>query len=94
MAKNDVQEYVDEVQVVSDEAKEVVSSNEVQKPTLQTTSSEEFVSLAHFAQSYAKKYGIELMGGFYQVQEVAKHFADTESNWHDLMEKFKNKEVK
>lgn len=60
------------------------------------TSNEVFISLASFAQANAKKYGIELMGGFYHSQETAKppHLADTEANWHKSIEKFMKQEVK
>lgn len=66
--------------------------------TQETTqeNSNEFVSLSSFAQANAKKYGIELMGGFYQTQETAKppQLADTEANWHKLIQSYAKKEVK
>ena len=52
-----------------------------------------YVSLYTFAQGHAKKYGIEMMGGFYHSQESTGHFADTEENWHHLMKQFQGKEV-
>ena len=55
--------------------------------------SDAVVSLYTFAQNHAKKYGIELMGGFYHSHESKSHFADTEANWHALMEQFKGEEV-
>lgn len=66
------------------------------KADVQDVSGEVFISLSSFAQANAKKYGIELMGGFYHSQETAKppHLADTETNWHALIEKFKKREVK
>jgi hypothetical protein len=53
-----------------------------------------FMPLRQFADTYAKQYGIELMGGFYHVQESLKKFADTEANWHKAIEKFSKEEVK
>jgi len=53
-----------------------------------------YVHLHSFAQSNALKYGVELMGGFYHVQEKALHFADTEENWHKLIDKYAKQEVK
>lgn len=53
-----------------------------------------FVHLHSFAQSNALKYGVELMGGFYHTQEKEFHFADTEENWHKLIDKYAKQEVK
>lgn len=66
------------------------------KSDIKETSFEVFISLSSFAQANAKKYGIELMGGFYHSQETAKppHLADTETNWHKLIDAFKKQEVK
>jgi hypothetical protein len=60
------------------------------------TSNEVYISLSAFAQSNAKKYGIEMMGGFYHSQETAKppHLADTEAIWHSLIQNFAKQEVK
>ena len=55
---------------------------------------EQYIALNTFAQSNALKYGIELMGGFYHTQEVQKHYADTEDNWHKLIDDYSRKEVK
>jgi hypothetical protein len=53
-----------------------------------------YVPLKVFADTHALKYGIELMAGFFHAQERANHFADTEENWHKLIEEFANSEVK
>jgi hypothetical protein len=54
----------------------------------------QYTPLKTFADHNALKYGVELMGGFYHEQESTKRYADTEENWHKLMEEFKNREVK
>jgi hypothetical protein len=53
-----------------------------------------YMPLSTFADSYATKYGIELMGGFYYEQELKKKYADTEENWHKAIDTFSKKEVK
>lgn len=53
-----------------------------------------YMPLRVFADTYALKYGVELMGGFYHEQERKHHFADTEENWHKAMQQFSGKEVK
>ena len=64
------------------------------EPVQEVPMDEPFVSLESFAQANARKYGIELMGGFYHTQEVARHYADTPSNWHALIDAYRNREVK
>lgn len=54
----------------------------------------QLVPLNTFAQENAVKYGVELMGGFYHVQETKLHFADTEENWHKLFNDYSKQEVK
>lgn len=53
-----------------------------------------YMPLQKFADTFASKYGIELMAGFYHTQEVAKKFADIEDNWHTAISAFAQKEVK
>lgn len=53
-----------------------------------------YTPLQVFADTYAKKYGIELMGGFYHTQEKAKKFADTEENWIAAIEAYRKAPVK
>ncbi|UOF90775.1 hypothetical protein LSG31_00385 [Fodinisporobacter ferrooxydans] len=60
----------------------------------QTVEEMYYMPLRTFADTYAKKYGIELTAGFFHEQEQAKHFADTEENWHSLIVKFAKKEVR
>lgn len=53
-----------------------------------------YIGLNIFAQANAKKYGIELMGGFYHTQEALKHRADIEENWHKLIKDYAGREAK
>lgn len=53
-----------------------------------------YMPLNVFADTYATKYGVELMGGFFHVQEKELKFADTEENWCSAIEAFAKKEVK
>jgi hypothetical protein len=47
-----------------------------------------YVTLYLFADRYASKYGVELMGGFVFTQEAKKQFAKTEADWHSAIEAF------
>lgn len=53
-----------------------------------------YMPLQVFADSFAVKYGIEMMAGFFHEQEQAKKFADIEDNWHSAIQEFANREVK
>lgn len=53
-----------------------------------------FIPLETWSQGNALTYGVELMGGFYHVQEKAKHYFDTAAGWQSLIETFKTQEVK
>lgn len=63
------------------------------KTSPELTQEPAYIGLNLFAQTHAKKYGIELMGGFYHTQEAIKHYADTEENWHKLIDEYSKKEV-
>lgn len=65
-----------------------------QQPVTAPEVVEEYVPLETWAQSNALRYGVELMGGFYHVQEKGKHYFDTEAGWQSLMEAYKTQEVK
>jgi len=70
----------------------VAKSNEPVEATQEVA----YIPLYRFAQDFAKKYGVEMMGGFYHTQETAKppHLADTEDNWHKLIQAYAKKEVR
>lgn len=58
---------------------------------------DEYISLYQFAHANVPNpYTVELMAGFYHVQETAKppHLADTETNWHALIKEYATAEVK
>lgn len=67
---------------------------DVDKEVLPPEADVVLVPLSSFAQANALKYGVELMGGFYHTQEREFHFADTDENWHKLIEKYSKQEVK
>jgi hypothetical protein len=81
----------------SDIIPEASSAAETEATTEVATSNAadiQYTPLKTFADHNALKYGVELMGGFYHEQELTKRYADTEENWHILMDEFMNREVK